>query len=1460
MASFKKEPHSAMPHHGISPLLCGRIMSFWIVLVVLLMWLTVGSFAENPISETNTVPWIDQQSVSKEPRPVIFTSSVIKSTTLWEDSPDIAITDDPTITQSENSVFIDPNNPMIVLNSNNSSDWPVTSIYGNAAWVSTDGGQTWTGDVEGPVPETRGDPATAIGLNGRMYVGNITEDPYGQGVAWSDNLGATWTHTQLILGYLPDKNHLWVDNSPGSPYEGNLYSAWTNMISGSPSYYEIEICRSTDQDTSWSSPMVISDEIDDYLQQGVNIQTGPNGEVYAVWAIYPISSLEEYALGFAKSLDGGQSWLPAFRIITNIRGHRSTALGGGKTMRHNSFPSMTVDQQTGQIYVVWTNIGIPGVNTGDPDIYMITSLDGGDTWSTPVRVNQDEIGNGKDQYFPWIACDPANGDLVCIFYDSRNFPGNDMVETFVAVSLDHGATWEDFRVSDAAWSGDGISGFGGNYAGDYLGIDILDGRVYPVWSDDRTGNMLAYVSPFEIETSAGQIWVDGTYGDDITGNGSVDSPYQTIGKGISEATDGDTVQVQPGTYIENIDFGGKAIMLNGFYGPDMTILKPATPNVATIKMTSGEPAGTVFSGFTVRDGGDCNPFLIDGGAEPLITNNIFTFNIRGVVGYNKAVIKTANSNPTFTRNRFYKNGGISCIGIWSSTATILNNTFEDNSRGFFTISGQGVAKNNIVTNSWEYGVYGTWTELDYNDVWQNNPNYSSANPGPGSISADPLYIDAAEYRYYVHYYSPCIDAGDPSMIDPDHSRIDMGALHALYVPYGPATIQEALTDSSELPVTVLVYPGTYNENIDFWGRHSQIISVEGAEVTFLRPDVSTEPVITMTDGENEKTLVSGFTIENGGDYYTVMIGSGAQPLFRNNIFRNNIVGVPGDNKSVVRTDNSDPFFYRNLFHDNGGISCIAIYSGDGEIVNNTFDDNNRGFLTISGKGIAKNNIVTNSSGYGIHGNFTELDYNDVWNNNPDYNLGNPGPHDISVDPLYDEVYGLRSGSACIDAGDPAVRYDDPDGTRNDMGYLPFVRFYVMVPLHYSTIQEAIENVPDENATIDVAPGVYTENIDFLGKTLRLIGAGNTESGDTTFLEPAVAGNPTVLIMNGEGEGTELSGFTIRDGGDTYTIKVGNNASPLIAHNVFYDNILCSDPWDDDIENITDKASSEDNSDDPDYKDELWVKKDISPEPPPPPPCGYNKVIIQCLSPSGTPVIDHNLFYHNGGISCVGIWTNAYAEIINNTFDDNPRGFLTISVLGGIAYNNCVTNSDDYGIYGYWTDLDYNNVWNNNPNYQNANPGSHSISADPLYVDRYHHNYYLLAGSPCIDAGNPDPQYNDPDGSIADIGAFMFWANKGLVKVESQKPPYSLSQNYPNPFNPTTTIGFALADPGHIEIAVYNVLGQNVRTLIDGFMEAGEHSVIWDGRDNDGRSVASGIYLYRIDAKEYIATKKMLLLK
>ncbi len=119
--------------------------------------------------------------------------------------------------------------------------------------------------------------------------------------------------------------------------------------------------------------------------------------------------------------------------------------------------------------------------------------------------------------------------------------------------------------------------------------------------------------------------------------------------------------------------------------------------------------------------------------------------------------------------------------------------------------------------------------------------------------------------------------------------------------------------------------------------------------------------------------------------------------------------------------------------------------------------------------------------------------------------------------------------------------------------------------------------------------------------------------------------------------------------------------------------------------------------------------------------------------------------------------------------------------------------------------------------------------------------------------------------LADVvtSATIIVGNQKFVSGEisgSLPNQYSLSQNYPNPFNPTTNIDFALPQSGAVTLAVFNILGQTVATLVDEEMEAGQYSIQWDGSDDSGRPVASGIYFYRISSGTYSHCLKMALLK
>ena len=101
----------------------------------------------------------------------------------------------------------------------------------------------------------------------------------------------------------------------------------------------------------------------------------------------------------------------------------------------------------------------------------------------------------------------------------------------------------------------------------------------------------------------------------------------------------------------------------------------------------------------------------------------------------------------------------------------------------------------------------------------------------------------------------------------------------------------------------------------------------------------------------------------------------------------------------------------------------------------------------------------------------------------------------------------------------------------------------------------------------------------------------------------------------------------------------------------------------------------------------------------------------------------------------------------------------------------------------------------------------------------------------------------------------------ITGVEELSVPqaFTLHQNYPNPFNPSTTIEYELKEPAQIKLTVYNISGQLIRTLQDGYESIGLHRTVWNGCDEQGNTVAAGVYLYRLEAGNFTDSKKMVLM-
>ena len=118
-----------------------------------------------------------------------------------------------------------------------------------------------------------------------------------------------------------------------------------------------------------------------------------------------------------------------------------------------------------------------------------------------------------------------------------------------------------------------------------------------------------------------------------------------------------------------------------------------------------------------------------------------------------------------------------------------------------------------------------------------------------------------------------------------------------------------------------------------------------------------------------------------------------------------------------------------------------------------------------------------------------------------------------------------------------------------------------------------------------------------------------------------------------------------------------------------------------------------------------------------------------------------------------------------------------------------------------------------------------------------------------------------NGDVIELNLESHSGQAGLSPGERSVPEaYSLSQNYPNPFNPVTRLRYQLPETGNVSLNVFNVFGQQVRTLVNTRMEAGYHSVYWDGRNDRGEKVTSGVYFSRMKAGKFVKTRKMIILR
>lgn len=325
--------------------------------------------------------------------------------------------------------------------------------------------------------------ATAIGINSagtqlrmRSYL--------------STNNGATWTLDGTFSGSQTqaDKQIVWVDHSNTSPFKDNVYACWHN---GLPQF----VNRRAGSAGTWGTPLQISGSETTGTAIGCDVKTNSAGDVFVFW---PATGNRRILMG--KSTNGGVSYATPVIITTSFA---SFDIGVPSFNNRRILVYVTAGayrtSTKNNVYAAWADLSgdvgctlasnEPGSNasaTCKARIWFSRSTNGGTTWSTPVKINN-QVGL-NDQFNPWMVVDETNGQLAIIYYDTVDDPTRRKTNVYYQASFDDGASWSTPLKVTTAQTDETITGADlGNQYGDYNSLSGIAGTFFGSWTDRRSG-------------------------------------------------------------------------------------------------------------------------------------------------------------------------------------------------------------------------------------------------------------------------------------------------------------------------------------------------------------------------------------------------------------------------------------------------------------------------------------------------------------------------------------------------------------------------------------------------------------------------------------------------------------------------------------------------------------------------------------------------------------------------------------------------------------------------------------------------------------------------------------------------------------------------------------------------------------------------------------------------------------
>ena len=348
-----------------------------------------------------------------------------------------------------------------------------------ATKYSKDGGLTWSNSNVSELGLSQGDVSAAFDDYGNLFLSRFSSEATLQVVVGlSTNGGARFSF--LFETESQDNDQPTITTGPDSDGHGSVWITYTdvsgNLLAQGASVTGLGSVGSFSATQAAPGP-----------GGGFgDVAVGTNGEMLVAYQD-PGSGLGPDSIRVNLDPDG----LGASPFNTDIVA-TGTDVGGFSPIPAQ--PIRTIDAEAGlawdrspgpfrgRLYLMYTDRA--STNTADTDIFIRFSNDSGSTWSSPVRVNDDTLGNGKSQFLPRIALDQTTGFIAVSWYDCRNSPGNNTAEVWAALSIDGGVSFlPNVKVSAGFSSGTATPVSNFNF-GDYSGLAFHAGAFYPCWADN----------------------------------------------------------------------------------------------------------------------------------------------------------------------------------------------------------------------------------------------------------------------------------------------------------------------------------------------------------------------------------------------------------------------------------------------------------------------------------------------------------------------------------------------------------------------------------------------------------------------------------------------------------------------------------------------------------------------------------------------------------------------------------------------------------------------------------------------------------------------------------------------------------------------------------------------------------------------------------------------------------------